>query len=137
MRSTETRTRGSNLVSNRSIRALFTLGRLLASKIEEAIPERERESLSCALRSRPAGSDPLSVLDYLHLKQLPVLLFANDVQQETRSRLDAPDAKRKLNDAVDLIAPVRNEIAHVREVSPQRLQETSVACDDMLALFKR
>src|SRR5204863_5669717 len=34
-----------------------------AQRIEEALPEREREILARALRSRPAGSDPLSIVD--------------------------------------------------------------------------
>jgi hypothetical protein len=42
-----------------------------AQRIEEALPERERESLARALRARPAGSEPLSIVDYLYLSQLP------------------------------------------------------------------
>jgi hypothetical protein len=41
-----------------------------AHRIEEAPPERERESLA-PLRARPAGSEPLSIVDYLYLSQLP------------------------------------------------------------------
>ena len=54
-------------------------GDAAARRIEEALPERERESLQRSLRARPAGSDPLSVVDYLYLAQLPPLLFAGDV----------------------------------------------------------
>ena len=89
-----------------------------------------------ALRSRPPGSDPLTVVDYLYLGQLPPLLFANDVWQEVRSRLrDEADAKQRLQGAVGQIAPVRNEIAHVREVAPDRLLKATVACDEILALL--
>src|ERR1035437_581000 len=51
-------------------------GEAAARRIEEALPEREHEAVSRALRARPAGSDPLSVVDYLYLGQLPPLLFA-------------------------------------------------------------
>jgi hypothetical protein len=33
--------------------------------------------------------------------------------------------------------PVRNEIAHVREVPPDRLQKANVACNDVLAMIAR
>ena len=58
-----------------------------AQKIEEALPERERETLARALRARPAGSEPLSIVDYLYLGQLPPLLFAPDIWQDARHRL--------------------------------------------------
>jgi hypothetical protein len=51
-------------------------GETAAQKIEEALPEREREILTRALRARPAGAEPLSVVDYLYLGQIPPLLFA-------------------------------------------------------------
>jgi hypothetical protein len=38
-------------------------GETAARRIEEALPERERESLARALRARPAGSEPLSTTD--------------------------------------------------------------------------
>jgi hypothetical protein len=60
-------------------------GEAAARRIEEALPERERESLARALRARPAGSEPLSIVDYLHLGQLPPLLFAADAWQRQRS----------------------------------------------------
>ena len=46
-------------------------GEAAARRIEEALPERERENLARALRARPAGSEPLSIVDYLYLGQLP------------------------------------------------------------------
>ncbi|MEO8752621.1 MAG: DUF262 domain-containing protein, partial [Casimicrobiaceae bacterium] len=38
-----------------------------ARRIEGALPERERENLARALRARPAGAEPLSIVDYLYL----------------------------------------------------------------------
>ncbi len=112
-------------------------GEAAARKIEEGLPERERETLARALRARPAGSEPLSIVDYLYLGQLPLLLFAADVQQEARGRFSkAEDAKPRLLAAVSKIAPVRNEIAHVREVDRDRLLRASVACADVLEMLK-
>lgn len=111
-------------------------GGAAARKIEEGIPERERESVTRALRARPAGADPLSVVDYLYMGQFPALLFASDVQQETRARLHGvQDPKPKLIEAIEQIGPVRNEIAHVREVGPDRLQRANVACADVLGML--
>ena len=108
-----------------------------ARKIEDALSERERETLSRALRARPAGADPLSIVDYLYLGQLPPLLFANDVWQEARQRLGgASDGKQRLQSAVMAITPVRNEIAHVREIERDRLLRASVACGDILQMLK-
>jgi hypothetical protein len=108
-----------------------------ARKIEDALSERERETLSRALRARPAGADPLSVVDYLYLGQLPPLLFANEVWQEARQRLGgASDGKQRLQSAVTVIASVRNEIAHVREIERDRLLRASVACGDILQMLK-
>ena len=112
-------------------------GEAAARRIEEALPEREREILARALRARPAGSEPLSIVDYLYLGQIPPLLFATDVWQDARRRLGgAPDAKQRLQSAVGQIAPVRNEIAHVREVDRDRLLRASVACADVLEMLK-
>ena len=108
-----------------------------AKKIEDALPERERESLARALRARPAGSDSLSIVDYLYLGQIPPLLFAPESQQTARQRLGgAPDVKQRLLSAVNQIAPVRNEIAHVREVGHDRLLRASVACADVLEMLR-
>ena len=112
-------------------------GETAARRIEEALPERERETLTHALRARPAGSEPLSVVDYLYLTQLPGLLFEAHVQQEARGRFSkGPDAKQRLLAAVSQIAPVRNEIAHVREVDRDRLLRANVACTDVLEMLQ-
>ena len=51
-------------------------------------------------------------------------------------RLDgAKDGKQRLQSAVGQIAPVRNEIAHVREVNRDRLLRASVACTDVLEML--
>jgi hypothetical protein len=108
-----------------------------ARRIEEALPERERESLARALRARPEGSDPLSIVDYLYLGQLPSLLFATEVWQDARHRLgDARDGKQRLQSAIGQIVPVRNEIAHVREVGRDRLLRASVACADVSEMLQ-
>jgi len=97
-------------------------GEAAARKIAEALPERGRESLAHALRTRPAGAEALSVVDYLYLGQLPPLLFAAGVWQDARGRFSgAQDAKQRLQAAVSQIVPIRNEIAHVREVERDRL----------------
>ncbi len=112
-------------------------GEAAARRIEEALPERERETLARTLRARPVGSEPLSIVDYLYLGQLPPLLFATDAWQDARQRFGgAPDAKQRLQSAVGQIAPVRNEIAHVREVDRDRLLRASVACTDVLEMLK-
>jgi len=112
-------------------------GEAAARKIEEALPEREREGLARALRARPAGAEALSIVDYLYLGQLPLLLFETDVQQEARGRFSrAQDAKQRLLAAVSQIAPVRNEIAHVREIDRDRLLRASVACADVLEMLQ-
>lgn len=129
--------------TERALRALVRTvyvhrcGDAAAARIEAALPPPEREALARALRSRPAGADPLTVVDYLYLKQLPALLFANDVWGDAKARLgNVGDLKPRLTAAIDSIAPVRNEIAHVREVSTDRLAKASVACADVLALLK-
>jgi hypothetical protein len=112
-------------------------GGAAAKRIEDALPERERENLARALRARPAGSEPLSIVDYLYLGQIPPLLFATESQQAARQRLGgAQDVKQRLLSAVDQIAPVRNEIAHVREVGRDRLLRASVACADVLEMLR-
>ena len=112
-------------------------GEAAARRIEDALPERDRETLARALRVRPEGSEPLSIVDYLYLAQLPPLLFAADVWQNARVRLgDAPDVKQRIQSALGRIAPVRNEIAHVREVDRDRLLRASVACADLLEMLQ-
>ena len=112
-------------------------GDLAASRIEAAVPERERPTFARNLARRPPGAEPLSVVDYLYLGQLPTILFAQDVQQEARTRFSgAQDLKQRLSAAVTQIAPVRNEIAHVREIDRDRLLRASVACADVLEMLK-
>jgi hypothetical protein len=102
-----------------------------------AVPEGERQTPSRNLARRPAGADPLSIVDYLYLAQLPILLFAQDVQQEARTRLSgAQDPKQRLLAAVSQVVPVRNEIAHVREIDRDRLLRATVACADVLEMLK-
>jgi hypothetical protein len=121
------------------VRAVYTarFQSQAAERIERALPESNREILARNLRSRPPGADALSIVDYLYLAQLVPLLFAADTQQEARERLGgAKDIKQRLSDAVAHIAPVRNEIAHVREVAPERLMKVSVACADILSIVR-
>ncbi len=108
-----------------------------AQKIEETFPPDQRETLTRALRARPADAAPLSVVDYLYLSQLPVLLFASEIWQDARAHFGGrEDAKQRVNAAMQIIMPVRNEIAHVREILPERLQKANIACSDVLAMVK-
>jgi hypothetical protein len=101
-------------------------GEAAAQRIEEALPKRERESL--AVYMRRAGSEPLSIVDYLSLRQLPPLLFATDGWQDARPRLAASNGKQRFESAIiSQIVPIRHEIAHVREVDRDRLLRASVA----------
>jgi len=114
-----------------------SFGEAAARRVEERLPEREREILTRALRARPAGSEPLSIVDYLYLGQLPALLFSVDVWQNARYCFgDASDVKPRLQSAIARIAPVRNEIAHVREVDRDRLLSATVACNDVLEMVQ-
>jgi hypothetical protein len=59
-------------------------------------------------------------------------MFSVEAWQEARRHFgEAPDAKQKLQNALSRISPVRNEIAHVREVEPDRLMHASVACGEI------
>ena len=81
--------------------------------------------------------DHTSIVDYLYLSQLPPLLFSADVWQSARVRLgNGRDVKERIQSAVGRIAPVRNEIAHVREVDRDRLLRASVACADLLEMLQ-
>jgi hypothetical protein len=108
-----------------------------AAKIEETLDGRQQETLNRALRFRPASADPLSVVDYLYLAQLPSLLFRPEVWQDIHSSFKGDDPKGRLEASIQQIAPVRNEIAHVREVSGDRLQRANVACLDVLRILGR
>ena len=106
-----------------------------AAAIEGALDARERDVLARAARNRPAGTDGLSVVDYLYLAQLPALLFKSDVWQEARQvrrraggQEEAAECHRTNN-----FGPKR--IAHVREVAPEKLQRASLACADVLAML--
>jgi hypothetical protein len=112
-------------------------GDAAAKNIEAALSEPEQDILARALRARPPGAEPLSIIDYLYLSQLLPLLFAGGVWEEARRRLGAADGtKQRLQTAVNQIAPVRNEIAHVREVEHDRLLRASVACRDILKMIQ-
>jgi hypothetical protein len=112
-------------------------GKMAAERIEQALSERERDTLERALRARPAGAEPLSIVDYLYLGQLVSLLFAPTAWQNASPRLGgAPDGKRRLQAAIEQIVPVRNEIAHVREVDADRLAHANVACADVLKMLQ-
>lgn len=121
------------------VRGAFTarFGDQAAGAIEDRLPEKERETLARALRSRPLGAEPMSIVDYLYLGQIPPLLFASDLWQDARAYFGGTaDAKQRLQAAISILMPVRNEIAHVREVEPQRLQKASVACADLAELLR-
>jgi hypothetical protein len=108
-----------------------------AEAIEGALPEPERQVLQRALRARPAGADPLSIVDYLYLAQLPPLLFTARAWPLAKQRFGAQaEPKQRLQTAISQIAPVRNEIAHVREVHPERLAEANVACNGVLSMLR-
>jgi hypothetical protein len=106
-------------------------------QIELAVPEAERPALARALRARPAAAAGMSVVDYLYLGQLAPLLFNSEVWGKARTQLQGgSDVKQRLTSAVGQIAPVRNEIAHVREVSQDRLMRATVACNDILQVLR-
>lgn len=117
---------------------LATFSDRAPAKIESVLSSREREVLVRALRSRSPGADALGIVDYLYLGQLPGLLFASEAWPFAKNRLSgAPDVKRRLQAAIEIIAPVRNEIAHVREVEQDRLMRAVVACEDVLEILGR
>lgn len=122
----------------RSLRAVVRevyaarFGESAAARIEAAVPEKERDQLARNLARRPAGTEPLSIVDYLYLGQLPGVLFSDAVQQDVRARLVGNEPKKRISDAIAQIAPVRNEIAHVREVPSDRLLRAAAACAEIL-----
>jgi hypothetical protein len=116
---------------------LAAFGEQAARKIDEHLPERDREILARALRARPSGAEALSLVDYLYLGQLVPLLFASGNWREGfASAMDTQHLKHRLQAAVEQIAPVRNEIAHVREVSTERLMKANVASTDVLEMLR-
>jgi hypothetical protein len=79
-------------------------GEAAARKIEETLPERDREILVRALRSRPAGSEPLSVVDSVSYRlsclrptfgRMRVTVFA--VHRTERSCFSRPSARLRLS----------------------------------------
>jgi hypothetical protein len=112
-------------------------GERAAQNIEQGLSEAERTTLSRALRARPADADPISIVDYLYLSQLPALLFKSDVWSDVRQQFrDAQEVKQRIQAALKQIIPVRNEIAHVREVPPDRLLRAAAACSEMLEIVQ-
>jgi hypothetical protein len=111
-------------------------GNNVRESIEASLGATEREQLSRASRNMPSASDPLNIVDYLYLGQLAPLLFKQGVWQEVRQRLgNDADLKGKLQTAINHIVPVRNEIAHVREIALEKLQRASLACADIRAML--
>jgi hypothetical protein len=120
------------------VRAVYNrhFGDRAAAALEAAFGPDHRETVAKASRNVQLA-DPLSVLDYLYLGQLPGLLFRPEVWPTTQQALGGRgDAKAKLQHAIENIAPVRNEIAHVRDVPPERLQRASLACSDVLGMIR-
>jgi hypothetical protein len=86
---------GNAQLTARTERALRALAREVyvtndaaASTIQAKLPEQERQTLMRALRTRPPVSDPLTVVDYLYLGQLPALLFATEVWQHIKFQVE-------------------------------------------------
>lgn len=103
--------------------------------LDEALGAKERETVVKAIRGAHLA-DPLGLLDYLYLAQLPALLFKPGVWPAAKQALGGrSDAKERLQQAVEHIAPVRNEIAHVREVPLNRLQRAHLACSEVLEMI--
>lgn len=108
-----------------------------AEQITQSLTDVERVNLLRALRARPADADPLTVVDYLYLGQLAGLLFASSVWNDVKTAVKAPpDFKKRFQSLIDVISPVRNEIAHVREVSRERLLRANLACTDLTGLLR-
>jgi hypothetical protein len=106
-----------------------------ADRIELTLSEREREGLARASRTRPTGLEPITIVDYLYLGQIPQLLFSDHTQQLARDLLGGgQDVRPQLQSALNQIVPVRNEIAHIREVDPDRLLRAKLACSDILRM---
>jgi hypothetical protein len=104
--------------------------------IAAALDVNERETLTRASRNRPVGADPLGLVDYRYIGQLPGLLFKSGVWSEARGRFGSdPNVKGKLQQTIGQIVPVRNEIAHLREVPRERLQRASLACTDLISMI--
>jgi hypothetical protein len=66
-----------------------------ARRIEQALPEQERASSVRALRARPVTPEPLTVIDYSYLAQLPSLLFTNAVWESAHDQLGGSSAMKQ------------------------------------------
>lgn len=122
----------------RTVRRVYSTvyGQNAAKNIESFFKNQEKESLERALQSRGPDREPMGIVDFLYLGQLPALLFANDVWSKTKELLGGrDDIKQRLNTSLPSITPVRNEIAHVRDVPVERLQKAHVACREVLSLL--
>jgi hypothetical protein len=53
-----------------------------------------------------------------------------------KASLRAPDLKQRLSTSMGQLTPVRNEIAHVREIEPDRLIRANLACNEVRALAR-
>lgn len=89
-----------------------------------------------ALSARPAAQIRSALSAYIYAAQLPPLFFfLSEVWQDARLRFGgAQDAKQRLQAAIQQIVPVRNEIAHVREIPPGRLKRADVAGDQVMQM---
>jgi hypothetical protein len=120
------------------VRAVYKeqFGDRAPAALEAALGPDHREVVAKASRNVQLA-DPLGMLDYLYLAQLPALLFKPDVWPTAQQALGGRgDAKARLQQAIEHIAPVRNEIAHVRDVAPERLQRAHLACSDVLGMIR-
>jgi hypothetical protein len=108
-----------------------------AEKITDTLSDSDRDALRRATRNNPSGLSTVGVIDYLYLGALPPLLFAPNVWDDVRTKIGATkEVKGKLELAIQQIAKVRNEIAHVREVSADQLMRASVACSDVMEIIR-
>jgi hypothetical protein len=122
-----------------TVREVYTarFGDSAARGIEDSLPEFDRETLARALRARPAGAEALSIVDYLTMGQVGNLLWKGEAWQQAGQRYGwTSEIKARLIAAFNEIMPVRNAIAHVREIEPDALQRANVACGDALGMLR-
>jgi hypothetical protein len=78
--------------------------------------------------------ETLGLLDYFYLGQLLNFMLLNIAwDMFTHMFRD----KRALEDIRKAIAPVRNDIAHFRNVPPKELERCRIACDDLLVILEK
>ncbi len=113
-------------------------GEAAAQRIEEApAGARTREP-----RPRAPGAARGSGAAEHRRLPLPRLSYRPSCSRRTSGRKPAAASaghrtrSRRLQAAISQIAPVRNEIAHVREVEQDRLLRATVACADVLAMLQ-